>query len=63
MNDEQNTEGVEQADKAIRAIERLRRGHMNLNNKEEEESAPRQMTSGIIYRNGRKLTRKRRKER
>eukprot|EP00965_Chrysotila_dentata_P204609 6182433-Pleurochrysis_carterae.AAC.1 len=48
MNDKQNTEGVEQADKVIRAIERPMGRHTNINNKEEEELALRQMISGII---------------
>eukprot|EP00965_Chrysotila_dentata_P080775 2665612-Pleurochrysis_carterae.AAC.1 len=42
-----NNEGIEQADNAVRALERPRR-YTDLNIKKEEELALRQMISGII---------------
>eukprot|EP00965_Chrysotila_dentata_P170991 5643070-Pleurochrysis_carterae.AAC.8 len=48
MNNKQNTEGVKQAEKGIRAIERSREGHMNVSNRGEEELALRQLITGII---------------
>eukprot|EP00965_Chrysotila_dentata_P026157 867019-Pleurochrysis_carterae.AAC.1 len=47
MSDINNSGGIEQADNAVRALERPRR-HTDLNIKKEEELALRQMISGII---------------
>eukprot|EP00965_Chrysotila_dentata_P015108 499871-Pleurochrysis_carterae.AAC.1 len=47
MNDMDNKEGVERADKALSALERPRR-QTDLRIKEEDELALRQMISGII---------------
>eukprot|EP00965_Chrysotila_dentata_P257956 6213056-Pleurochrysis_carterae.AAC.2 len=47
MNDINNSEGVEHASKALRALERPRR-QTDLRLKEEEESALKQMISCII---------------
>eukprot|EP00965_Chrysotila_dentata_P167834 5542472-Pleurochrysis_carterae.AAC.1 len=47
MNDINNSEGAEQASKALRALERPRR-QTDLRLKEEEESALKLMISGII---------------
>eukprot|EP00965_Chrysotila_dentata_P060506 2005569-Pleurochrysis_carterae.AAC.1 len=47
MSDINNSEGVEQATKALRALERPRR-QTDLRLKEEEELALEQMISGII---------------